>query len=610
MKNRSIAGQLSQLGTIVALGLILAVGASVASTLYLRINGPVYRQIVLGKDLVADILPPPEYVIEAYLEATLIINQPEGYSYHAHRLVQLRKDYDDRRAYWLAANLPEELKYQLTVHSDKEAQAFWTAVEQGMLPAVKRGDLNAANAAYAKARLAYGRHRKIIDQVVAQSNAWSAKLEKEAMALTVLAFVAVGLCAVIIFAALARAILGFRHRVVVPVQQVTKAIIDLSNGNMEAPLPPAGRTEEIDAMARAFEVLRSLSIEARAFEEASRAHRELEDEALRRAADEAMRSERALVVERLGEGIARLAQCDLTVRLSSHLPKEYSKLRYDFNAAMEQLSTLVREVASASYGLNNDIEQISQSASDLAQRTDTQATHLEQTAAAIGKITSHVVQGAQNAAKTAKTAETVLEVAKHSSEVVQQAVMAMSEISNGAREIANITGTIDEIAFQTNLLALNSGVEAARAGEAGRGFAVVAQEVRALAQRSASAAREIKELVANSVAQVDKGVALVGETGRSLEVIEDAIMTMDELISAIADATQDQSQQLTQVNVAISDLDRGTQENAAMAQEYNQVAAGLLSNAHRLTDLVSHLTVDQEPERDHAKAYAASRGAA
>jgi methyl-accepting chemotaxis protein len=610
LKNRSIAGQLSQLGTIVALGLILAVGASVASTLYLRINGPVYRQIILGKDLVADILPPPEYVIEAYLETTLAITKPDDYRRHAQRLAQLHKHYEDRRAFWQSASLPETLKNQLTVQSDRQVQVFWKAIEQDMLPALERRDVAAAKVAYDKASEAYAAHRLIIDQVVEQSNALGQEHEKNAETVTFIAFLAVALISALVLAVLISTVLGYRRRVVLPVQQLTKAITGLSNGNTVLPLPNADRDDEIGAMAKAVEALRAQAIEARRLDQAMRLNQRDEEDSRNQAAEDAMRAERALVVERLGEGIARLAQCDLTVRLSSHLPKEYSKLRYDFNAAMEQLSTLVRDVASASYGLNNDIEQISQSASDLAQRTDTQAAHLEQTAAAIGKITAHVSQGAENAARTAQTAETVLEVAKHSSEVVQQAVLAMSEISTSAREIAKITGTIDEIAFQTNLLALNSGVEAARAGEAGRGFAVVAQEVRALAQRSADAAREIKELVANSVAQVDKGVALVGETGRSLEVIEDSIMNMDELVSSIAHATQDQSQQLTQINVAISDLDSGTQENAAMAQEYNHVAAGLLSNAQRLTSLVSHLTIDQVPERDHAKAYAASRGAA
>ena len=144
MNANSISNQLRQLGIIVAAGLLLAIGASVASTLYLRINGPIYSQIVLGKDLVADILPPPAYVLEAYLEATLVVNNPADLKTHADRLAQLHKDYDDRRAYWQAANLPEALKQKLTVESDAEVQAFWKAVEGGVLPALARGDEPAA----------------------------------------------------------------------------------------------------------------------------------------------------------------------------------------------------------------------------------------------------------------------------------------------------------------------------------------------------------------------------------------------------------------------------------------------------------------------------------
>jgi methyl-accepting chemotaxis protein len=252
----------------------------------------------------------------------------------------------------------------------------------------------------------------------------------------------------------------------------------------------------------------------------------------------------------------------------------------------------LREVAEASNDVNEDARQISNASSDLAQRTENQAANLEQTAAALDQITANVSQGARSAEDTAKTAETVRGVTKASSAVVQQAVVAMSEISASSRKIAQITIAIDEIAFQTNLLALNAGVEAARAGEAGLGFAVVAQEVRALAQRCASAAKEIKQLIADSATQVDKGVALVGETGRSLSVIESTILQMDELIGSIANATKEQALGLSQINIAVNDLDRSTQQNAAMAEQSSAVAATLVTSAERLAELVERLTID------------------
>ena len=592
MNANSISNQLRQLGIIVAAGLLLAIGASVASTLYLRINGPIYSQIVLGKDLVADILPPPEYVLEAYLETTLVVNNPADLKTHADRLVQLHKDYDDRRAYWQAANLPDGLKHKLTVESDGEVQAFWKAVEGGVLPALARGDDAAARTAYVAASKAYGRHRAIIDKVVAQSNAFSATHEKNASSVTLFAFLAVAAISLIVLAVLTRELLGFGKRVVVPVQQITKAITDLSKGDTNTPLPTVARKDEIGAMTQAFEVLRKVSIEARRLEEAASANRAAEEENLRLASSKAMQAERALVAQLVGEGMAKLAQGDLTVRLSDAVPEEYAQLRDDFNGAMKQLSSVLREVAQASNDVNEDARQISNASSDLAQRTENQAANLEQTAAALDQITANVSQGARSAEDTAKTAETVRGVTKASSAVVQQAVVAMSEISASSRKIAQITIAIDEIAFQTNLLALNAGVEAARAGEAGLGFAVVAQEVRALAQRCASAAKEIKQLIADSATQVDKGVALVGETGRSLSVIESTILQMDELIGSIANATKEQALGLSQINIAVNDLDRSTQQNAAMAEQSSAVAATLVTSAERLAELVERLTID------------------
>ncbi|MCL6507424.1 MAG: chemotaxis protein, partial [Bryobacteraceae bacterium] len=238
-------------------------------------------------------------------------------------------------------------------------------------------------------------------------------------------------------------------------------------------------------------------------------------------------------------------------------------------------------------------------------RTEQQAASLEETAAALDEITATVQRSAAGAKKASDAASEARADANKSGEVVREAVAAMGAIEGSSRQITQIIGVIDEIAFQTNLLALNAGVEAARAGDAGRGFAVVAQEVRGLAQRSAEAAKEIKTLIATSTAQVERGVKLVGHTGEALADIVAKVGAIDGLISEIASSSDEQAQGLAQVNVAVNQMDQVTQQNAAMVEEANAAAASLSNESHELTRLVC-----QFQTRDNARQGASRRRAA
>jgi methyl-accepting chemotaxis protein len=274
-----------------------------------------------------------------------------------------------------------------------------------------------------------------------------------------------------------------------------------------------------------------------------------------------------VVVQALGDALDRLAQGDLVGRFSAQVTPEFQKLKDDFNNAVGILEEAMSRVSEASEGIRSGADEIGAAADDLSRRTEQQAASLEQTAAALDEITSTV----RRSAAGAKQAQDVVAGAKGEAEksgiVVDQAVAAMGEIETSSRSIGNIIGVIDEIAFQTNLLALNAGVEAARAGEAGRGFAVVAQEVRALAQRSADAAKEIKTLIANSTAQVDRGVGLVGQTGEALRGIVSKVAEIDALIEQISTSAQEQATGLNEVNTAVNQMDQVTQQNAAMVEE-------------------------------------------
>ena len=239
-----------------------------------------------------------------------------------------------------------------------------------------------------------------------------------------------------------------------------------------------------------------------------------------RAANEAARAEAAkqqeFVVHSVATGLEKLSAGDLLFRLTTAFSGDYEKLRGDFNAAMATLQETMQSIATNTQGVRSGAEEITQASDDLSRRTEQQAASLEETAAALDQITATVRRTAEVANEARDLVSTSKADAERSGDVVRETVGAMDGIETSSKQIANIIGVIDEIAFQTNLLALNAGVEAARAGDAGRGFAVVATEVRALAQRSADAAKEIKALISASGQQVETGVKLVSETGQAL----------------------------------------------------------------------------------------------
>ena len=302
-----------------------------------------------------------------------------------------------------------------------------------------------------------------------------------------------------------------------------------------------------------------------------------------RAEAEVLAREREQVVATVGRAMAELARGNFTFRMPDDLPGEYAALRDDFNAALATLHDTMVAIAGATGAVSGGADEISGAADDLSRRTEQQAASLEQTAAALDQITATVRRSADGARKVNDVAVAARTDAARSGEVMTDAVAAMGEIEQSSRQIAQIIGVIDEIAFQTNLLALNAGVEAARAGDAGRGFAVVAQEVRALAQRSAEAAREIKTLIASSTGQVERGVKLVGDTGHALTGIVARVTEIGGLIAEIALSSQEQATALAQVNTAVNQMDQVTQQNAAMVEQATAAAASLKSEAHELT---------------------------
>ncbi|MEN5113506.1 PAS domain-containing methyl-accepting chemotaxis protein [Brevundimonas diminuta] len=294
----------------------------------------------------------------------------------------------------------------------------------------------------------------------------------------------------------------------------------------------------------------------------------------------------ARLVGALAEQLSRLSDGDLLAAIEQEMEGAHQAVKSDFNGAVASLRTALGQVLAAVATLRGGSDEISQASDDLSRRTEQQAASLEETAAALDQITVTVQRAAEGARQAATVASKAHAEADRSSDVMRRAVAAMDGISRRSAEISDIVGVIDEIAFQTNLLALNAGVEAARAGDSGRGFAVVASEVRALAQRSAEAAKEIKTLIAASGAEVAQGVELVAETGRALTTIAEQVNEMDGLVAEIAASAQEQASGLGQVNQAVNQMDQVTQQNAAMVEQTTAAAANLKTEAEHLAELV------------------------
>lgn len=318
----------------------------------------------------------------------------------------------------------------------------------------------------------------------------------------------------------------------------------------------------------------------------------------RRAADverAARAEEQAKVVRGLAEGLAHLAGGNLTARIDHAFPGEYEKLRHDFNEAMGKLQEAMKTIVVNAGGIRSGAGEISQASDDLSRRTEQQAASLEETAAALDEITATVRKTAEGSKQANSVVVTTRANAEASGKVVQETVSAMAEIEKSSKQISQIIGVIDEIAFQTNLLALNAGVEAARAGDAGRGFAVVASEVRALAQRSSEAAKEIKGLISASSQHVETGVELVGEAGNALQQIVVRVNEISGLVSEIAASAQEQATALAEVNTAINQMDQVTQQNAAMVEESTAASHSLTQEADELLSLISRFQTGAAP---------------
>ena len=389
-----------------------------------------------------------------------------------------------------------------------------------------------------------------------------------------------------------------------PIMAMTAAMTKLASGDYRVDVPASGQRDEVGQMAQAVEVFKNNGLRAIKLEEEALAQRSMSEQ--ERAANEAEKArvaaEDKVALDALAGGLSAMAHGDLTHRFTVEVAPRSESLKGDFNAAIAQLQQAISVVVGNVSGIRSGASEISQAADDLSRRTEQQAASLEETAAALDEITATVNKTASGARQASDVVQAARGDAEKSGMVVRDAVSAMQAIEGSSSQINQIIGVIDEIAFQTNLLALNAGVEAARAGDAGRGFAVVASEVRALAQRSAEAAKEIKTLISASTGQVGAGVKLVGETGEALQRIVDRVAEIDSLVTEIAASAQEQAVGLAQVNTAVNQMDQVTQQNAAMVEQSTAASHSLAQEAESLQASVSQFRVGSHPQASHAPA--------
>ncbi len=370
-----------------------------------------------------------------------------------------------------------------------------------------------------------------------------------------------------------------------PLRRVTEVMKRLADGDLEVRIDGRERRDEIGEMVRSVTVFRDAAKENIRLEQEAAAARELSTaEADRRASERArVAAEQQHALTALSGVLGNLAEGDLATGMDEDLPADFVMMAKTYNQAVEALRATLSEVRMAAHEIDGGTANLSASADDLARRTEQQSAALEESSAALRHLSDIVRSTARSAQQTSQSVNETEDFAVRSGEVVARAVGAMGEISRSSEQIATIIGVIDEIAFQTNLLALNAGVEAARAGEAGRGFAVVAQEVRELAQRCASAAREIKQLISASSTQVESGVHLVEETGEALSQIIAHVTDVRKLVAQISSAAEEQSTGITEVSRAVQEVELITQRNAAMVEENNAEIHGLRRRVEDLT---------------------------
>ncbi|MGY8704212.1 methyl-accepting chemotaxis protein [Bradyrhizobium sp. 18BD] len=549
--------RLSLSSAIVAFGIVLAIGftAVVSTSLYalreLKVGGPLYSDIKLGNDLIADILPPPEYIIEAYLEATLAMREPDQLAAHGDRLVQLRKDYDERKAFWVTSSLGADLKTALVSKSDAEVQKFWKLLSDQLLPALKAKDTAAAERAYAQLKDAYAAHRAVIDSIVESANKQNADMEKLAADRdSAMLYVLLGVSAAVL-AFIAAGLLGVALGVVRPIVRMTGTMQKLSTGDLAADIPFAYRQDEVGSMAGALQVFKEAAVE----------NARLREEQLRKEQEAALAKRGAL--QQMAETVER--ETGRSVDTASATTQGVERAASSLSEIARSLSSESQAVAAASTQALGSSQTVSAAAEELSASIREIATQVARTST----VTKSAVAGREQARST------------------------IQALAGAVKKIAEVSDLIGGIAGQTNLLALNATIEAARAGDAGRGFAVVAAEVKSLSDQTAKSTEEITRLIAEVQASTQAAVDAVETMGGHIVEIDGvatsvaaAMEEQDAATREIARSISESAAAAKEVSAKIGNVSRDAASVNERAAEVRRAIAGMAGNLEQLRSVV------------------------
>lgn len=533
---------------VIAAGLLALVAISQTALNELRVGGPAYTRIVLGKDLIADILPPPAYVIEAYLEATLALNDPSGVGTHATRLVQLRKDYDTRHDYWKGQDFDAETKGLLLNESDKHVQRFWAELDRRFLPALIKGDVEAARASYVSLEAAYTDHRKVIDTIVARATKLAADSESGAQADT-------GFYTTILWAASGGVLLltlgslwAIGYGVVTPLtvmtdvmKRLSEGVATLDRGRLMVDVPHVGRHDEIGDMASALQVFKEGALEM----------------------------DRLQAAKKAAERQAEIDKRKVMAELAESFQQNIGQLVTGISTASSELQSTAEALTTTADETSRQSVTVAKSSEEASQNVQTIAAATEELSASVTEISRQVMDAAnvsnQAAADAKKTDNTV------------------QTLAEAAVRIGKVVELINDIANQTNLLALNATIEAARAGEAGKGFAVVASEVKNLATQTARATEEI-------AGQINSMQSVTTEAVSAIRNIAVTIGRISNISAAISSSVEQQGLAVKEIaqNVELAasgaqTVTRSIDGVSAAASTTSQSANLVLTATHQLS---------------------------